>query len=384
MSVKIPSTKPQTKKYLYTFLALFVITILVCGVSAAPEKDTIKVIGNETGIIKKIVEDNDKIVKPDIVVKYGHNIVDTKESKVNASKLKSIDKSVVKQKVADAATIPEGKVKVKSKSIKSVATQVADAEKTKAFETGQYIQDAVDLKGKATITSTEYNNVINITIYNQTYDPITGMVKVNLTATRDGKSLLIHNPVTFYGIPLTIQKEEQITRTIYPNISALSPKIVFANGSKLLDYEEFKKQKEITITETIYTDVEAPQEAIMLNLARAFETVEYGEPTFDGIDPTAIFYANGTWTVPVNIYSAKATIVGGGGGASGGYGGGVSVYTCDGACTCTIHHTNQVYGQGAGGYAAYNTTVNEVMVTPNSTWPVVIGGGGRGVMGRCG
>lgn len=353
-----PKTNTKQRKHntVYAFLAISIIFLLVCGVTA--DKMDKGYVAPVEGSIQKIVEDRDKVASPNTVIHVGNNIV---------NKTATI-KSATKQKVS-AVQLDRA-----SKDLTKASKKMSP--KDKAFAVSKFIDDNLDLTGKSTVITTDTGEVLNITIYNQWYDTVNGMNKFNVSATKNGKSLLIHNPVSIYGVPYTVQVEQYVARTVTPNIKFLPPKVMYKNGKTDPDYDTFNTLLPTVVNTTQITEIESPSEAVISNLAKAFTLVDYGEPTFDGQDPTAIFFTSGSWTAPPGYYSADVILLGGGGGGTGGYAYSVAYYTCTAACVCTLaaHPTSR--GQGAGGWQANLTRINDIWITPGSSYTISVGGGG--------
>jgi PKD repeat protein len=256
-------------------------------------------------------------------------------------------------------------------------------ETEKADAVAQYINKYVDLRGKSSITLNN-GDLINITVYSQTYDPETKTNKFNLTVTRNGNAVEVHNPVRVYDAPFTIQEPKKVLVNTTVSLDQLAPDVYFPhNGTKLYNQSTMDNLSIVSSRyENVTVEVESPANALLVNLANAFSYAPYGDPTFDGPDPTVIFYGSGTWTAPANVHNASAILVGGGGGAGGGYGTSISMYTQTGLYACTLTNTNiGPSGQGAGGFASeYNPQTN-ISVTPGTGYSIVVGTAGSGTGG---
>ncbi len=347
------------KSIILIIISLILISLLTASFVTAPHKiKTTTALTNASGIVE--LRDSSSISDKKITVSNGLISKDTYTNNKYKTGGKQIDPS---------------------KSLTTITKKLRDKEKATAV--AEYIESNVDIVGKSTVYNTDKGESINITVYSQEYDAATGMNKFNLSATKNGKSLLIHNPVRIYGVPYTVPLETTEIAYLTPNISLTSPLQTFANGTKLYDPLSMEKFNKTPYLKKTITNVESPTNALLTNLAYAFSNVEYGEPTFDGVDPTAIFYTSGSWIAPTNVYSATALIVGGGGGASGGYVSYITTYTCNIVCSCTLSYTTQTgNGQGAGGSAGTIVTVPSINVTPGQSYPITIGIAGAGTVSQ--
>ena len=355
-------TKNKNRKNIYACILILAIFINILGVSAANPDKINKTAPSPETYTKKLIENRDSATTSDKTLTVTAN-----------GAIKNDTYKNIKYKTGGKQTKTDKSLTNTTKKLKG---------KELATATAQYIDANVNIEGKSTVTNIDTNETINITVYSQEYDAATSMNKFNLSATKNGKSLLIHNPVRIYGVPFTVP--EQSTILVYPeaNISASAPYMIFQNGTQL--YNPFLSDtiNKTPYLQTVYTDVESPTNALLTNLAHAFSGVEYGEPTFDGVDPTAIFYSSGSWTAPTGVYSVNAQLVGGGAGASGGYVASVVTYVCEVGCgSCLLSYVTQQYGQGAGGSSATRVTIDNNTITPGTSYPITVGTAGAGGVG---
>jgi len=361
-----PSGYTKNKNHNNIYACILVLALLINVLSVSAEN---------TGKINKTA-----MPSPETV---GKQIIETQDSIKSSDKIiTTTANGVIKNDTYKNIKYKTGGKQTKvDKSLTNITKNLKGKER--AVEIAKYIDTNANIEGKSTITNIDTNETINITVYSQEYDAASGTNKFNLSATKNGKSLLIHNPVRIYGVPFTVP--EQSTVLVYPeaNISASSPYIIFQNGTQL--YNPFLSDtiNKTPYLQTVYTDVESPTNALLTNLAYAFSGVEYGEPTFDGVDPTEIFYTSGSWIAPTGVYSVNAALAGGGGGASGGYAATVTTYTCEFSCgSCTMYdHTTQS-GQGAGGSQSARVTIDNTSITPGTSYPITVGTAGSGGAGQ--
>jgi hypothetical protein len=331
-------------------LIILVFFLLISSVSAA-----------ENISILKAVESADKITAPETIVNISDGLV--------TSELHTESKSTVNNIVKKLGL---------SKSISETSMSLKDIDKYRA--TAEHIENNVNLVGKHSII---YDNVtMNITVQSQSYDRDTGMNKFNLTATVNGKSLLIHNPLRVYGIPVTVKQMSNEMVYLDPlEIESMIPiGTIFDNKTIVYNQSLYSYLQSTPVSREIITEVEAPKDAVLQNLAYALSYIEFGEPTFDDPDPTTIFYASGSWTVPINTVNANMTVVGGGGGGSGGYG--IATWSCGwaGYCSCSAYNPAMVTGRGVAGTAGdINFTLYNIH--DGEIYAIVVGNGGMGGAG---